>query len=246
MYFKPKITPVGLPPMMKCIAKPNPSQISMLPPQQKFPQQDDFFNRSVQHADPYRNNPFVNQGDLTMSTTMPTDLINQMMNVSYQQKQQQQQQQYQPPQRFNPMNPFDEALNTGQSFYERNLKFQQQQQIQAMKRDFYNSAGSFSTGNSSSSSLSAYEANMQQQFSMMTPTSSIYNRYEPPKPDTPPSKPLWLDPVWNCDGNLFDNRSSLQSNVQNNIQGNFSSSDQVKLFEDINKVLQSFLFHSSR
>lgn len=165
----------------------------------------------------------MGQGDMTMSTTMPTEVMSQMMNCSYQQQQQQQQQ------RFLPSNPFDDMhqSSSGQSFYERNLKFQHQQQLQAIKRDFFNSSG-FSTGGScsSSSSLSAYEANMQQQYSMMTPTSSFFTRFDPPKPDTPPSKPLWLDPVWNCDGNFFDNRSG----GANNNSGNYGNSDAVRFF----------------
>lgn len=218
MYCKPKISPIGQPPMMKCISKPTPTQTPLINPQQ----QEDFFFRNIpQVNDPYSNNPFLNaQGDVTMSTTMPTDLINQMMNVNYQQKQRQ----FCQPS-FNPLNPFNEPPNAGQNFYEKNLKFQQQQQLAYMKRDFNNSSGNFSTGSTSSSSMSAYEANLQQQYSMMTPTSSFYsNRYEPPKPDTPPSKPLWLDPVWNCDGNLFDNRN----NMPNNNQGGYGNSDQMR------------------
>lgn len=112
--------------------------------------------RNLQHfGDQYpSSNPFA--GDVTMSTTMPTELINQMMNCSYQQHQQP---------RFTSNNPFDDDPSSSQS-YERNLKFQQQQQIQMMKRDFYNSAG-LSSSSSTSSSLSAYEASMQAQYSMM-------------------------------------------------------------------------------
>lgn len=165
--------------------------------------------------------------DRTMSTTMPTELMSKMMGC-HQQKQQ-------PPMqaRFNPF----EEVSVNQSFYERNLKFQQQQ-MQSMKRDFFNNSTGFSSNgtnfssnaSNASSSLSAYEANLQQQYSMMTPTSSLYgNRYEPPKPDTPPSKPLWLDPVWNCDGNFLDSRSNGSNNSNNNLGANYGNSDQVRL-----------------
>lgn len=204
MHFQPKIKPIGLPAKMRCIQKPTP----------KFQCGEDLINQQF-----YRNNPFVMaHPDMTMSQTMPTEVMNQMMNCSYQQQQQHQ--------RFMPTNPFDDGnihLPSNQNFYERNLKFQHQQQLQAIKRDFFNSSG-FSTGGSCSSSSSAYEANMQQQYSMMTPTPSFYSRYEPPKPDTPPSKPLWLDPVWNCDGNMFGNRS----NSSNSNSGNYGNSDAVR------------------
>lgn len=229
MYFKPKINPIGMPPTMRCISKPTPPV--MIPPQ-KFQQlgSDDPFYRTMQQYNEqcYRNNPFaMGSNDVTISTTMPTEFMNQMMNCSYQQQPQQQQP------RFHP-NPFDDAPAPNQSFYERNLKFQNQQQLQSLKRDFYNSSG-MSTGGSCSSSLSAYEANMQQQYSMMTPSSSCYNRFDPPKPDTPPSsKPLWLDPVWNCDGNFFGNRnnggSNGASNGGSNSAGNYGNSDSVKAF----------------
>lgn len=205
MYYRAKATPIGLPPKMRCIQKP-----AMMQPQkfQKY-SAGDFLHSSLQQCgDQYHhNNPFLmGPGDVTLSTTMPTELIDQMMNYSHQQS------------RFRPpTNPFDDVPASSQSFYERNLKFQQQQQYQALKRDFYNSAG-FSTGgsSSSSSSLSAYEANLQQQYSVMSPTASFYGRFEPPKPDTPPSKPLWLDPVWNCDSNFFENRTNVSgANVGN-------------------------------
>lgn len=208
MFYKPKINPI-MPPTMRCIEKPQ----APLLPQQNFQQcrsSDDFFNRNLQQLADLNSNPFVMNrgGDITMSTTMPTDLVNQMMNSSYQQSQQKYR-----------ANCFYDGLTSNQSFYDRNLKFQQQQQqMQSMKRDFYNSSGMSST---SSSSLSAYEANMQQQYSMMTPSSSFYTRFDPPKPDTPPSKPLWLDPVWNCDGN-FDNRPAGASN-----SANFGTPDSV-------------------
>jgi hypothetical protein len=56
---------------------------------------------------------------------------------------------------------------------------------------------------------------MQQQYSMVTPTPSFYTRYDPPKPDTPQSKLIWLDPVWNCDGNFFDNGGNNNGNNNN-------------------------------
>lgn len=214
MYFKPK--PIGLPPNMRCISKPAVAQ-------QPKSQPEDFFNRMPlqQCSDRFNNNPFLMSNDVTMSTTMPTELMNKMMGFN-QQKQQQQQQPLQA--RFNPF----EEVSVNQSFYERNLKFQQQQ-MQSMKRDFFNNSTGFSSNASNaSSSLSAYEANLQQQYSMMTPTSSLYgSRYEPPKPDTPPSKPLWLDPVWNCDGNFLDNRSNGSNN--NNLGAGYGNSDQVRL-----------------
>lgn len=140
MFYQPKATPIGLPPKMRCIQKP-----AMVQPQQKVQQlpSDDFFHRNVQQFGEqcHRNNPFLGSGDITMSTTMPAEFMNQMMNCSIQP-------------RFHPSNPFEEASQSNQSFYERNLMFQQQQQYQAMKRDFYNSAG-FSTGGSSVSSSSS-------------------------------------------------------------------------------------------
>ena len=215
MFYQPKVKPIGsLPAKMRCIQKPAPMQ---QPP--KFQQNagDDFLQRNLQL---YGNNPFMGGGDMTMSTTMPTELISQMM---------QQQQQQQQAQRFHPSNPFDDSGHGNQSFYERNLKFQHQQQMQNLKRDFYNSSG-FSSGGSScmSTSLSAYEANLQQQYSMMAaPSSGFFNRYEPPKPDTPPSKPLWLDPVWNCDGNFFESRGSSSNN-----SGNNGNPDAVRKFSE--------------
>lgn len=207
MYYLTKATPIDLPPKMRCIQKP--TLPAMMKPQ-NFQQHStsDFLHSSIQHCgDQYHgNNPFLmGPSDVTLSTTMPTELIDQMMNCSHQHS------------RFRPpTNPFDDIPASNQSFYERNLKFQQQQQYQARKRDFYNSAG-FSTGcSSSSSSLSAYEANLQQQYSAMSPTASFYGRFEPPKPDTPPSKPLWLDPVWHCDSNFFKNRTNVSgANVGN-------------------------------
>lgn len=219
MYFKPKVQPIGLPPSMRCISKPPAAQHPKLHPS------EDFFHRlplqqiNDRFQNNNNNNPFLMASDVTMSTSMPTELMNKMIGC---QQQKQQQQSFQP--RFNP---FEDVPVINQSFYERNLKFQQhQQQMQSMKRDFCNSSTGFSSNASnSSSSLSAYEANLQQ-YSMMTPTSSLYGtRYEPPKPDTPPSKPLWLDPVWNCDGNFLDNRS----NGSNNLGAGFGNSDSVRL-----------------
>ena len=221
MHFsRPKMSPIGLPPTMRCITKPPPGFI----PQQKLQQMpsDDFFNRSPhQFGDQCnRNNPFMlGHNDITMSTTMPTELMNQFMNCSYQPNQQQQLQQP----RCHPLNPFNDMLIQNQSFYERNLKFQQQQHLQSLKRDFYNSSGMSMGSSGSSSALSAYEANMQQQYSMMAnPSTSYFNRFDPPKPDTPPSKPLWLDPVWNCDGNAFDNRNNGSNN-----SGSYGNSESV-------------------
>lgn len=216
MFVKSKINPIGFPSQLRCITKPTaPSAIQQPKFQQRVEEQ---FSRNFQQfGDQFRNNPFaMGHGDFTMSTTMPTEFMNQMVGPSYPQQ----------PQRFNP-NPFDDAPMSNQSFYERNLKFQQQQQLNSMKRDFYNSSGMSSTGGSStsSSSLSAYEANMQQQYSLMAPSPSFYGRFEPPKPDTPPSKPLWLDPVWHSDGNLFDNRSNGANN-----SGGFGNADAVKGF----------------
>lgn len=105
-------------------------------------------------------------------------------------------------------NPFDDHA---QGYYERNIKFQQhQQQMQAMKREFWNNSTACA---SNSSFYSDCEASMQQQFKMMTPFSA---RYEPPKPDTPPSnKPtaIWFDPVWKSDIGMFDvnNRNNSQN-----------------------------------
>jgi hypothetical protein len=205
MFFtQPKLSPIGAPPK-RIVTKP--------PPGLSQPQPcDDFFNRNPYQEQCHRSNPFL--ADVTMSTTMPTELMSQMMN-SYQQQQQ----------RFNPLNPFNDMPQANQSFYERNLKFQQQQQLASLKRDYFNNStmGSMggSTGGSSSSSMSAFEASMQQQYSMMAAPSNSFYRYDPPKPDTPPSKPLWLDPVWNCDGNFFDNRGG------SNGSGSYGSSDAV-------------------
>lgn len=212
------MTPIGLPPKMRCITKPTPSrdlhQLDFFP--QEFQQQpkaftDDYLQRNLQqYGNQYhRNNPFApGYGDATMSTTMPTDMMSQMMNTPCYQ-QQQMSQQYFPYQQ----NSFEDVPST-KTMYERNLQFQQMQQYQAMKRDFLNNSGGMSTGSSSgfssaSSSLAAYEARMQQQYSRMSgASSSLFNRFDPPKPDTPPSKPLWLDPVWQSDGNFFNNRNS--------------------------------------
>lgn len=224
LFIKPKISPIGVPPGMKSIEKPQAS--SSLVPQQQFQLRatDDFIQRNGHH--PFHdhnnnhhvanNNPFMIGHDVTLSNTMPTQLVNQMTNCSCSCPQQQQP-------KFR-SNPFVEAPFNNQNFYEHNLKLQHQQQLQSMKRDFYNSSG-MSTGHSSSSSstLSAYEANMQPQYSMMSPSSSFFNRFDPPKPDTPPSKPLWLDPVWNCDGNFFDNRNAGTSS-----SGGFGNSDSVR------------------
>lgn len=217
MYRKPIINPIGLPPQMRCIAKP--SQSNLL--QQKFQihPEDQLPLRNVQQfGDQFRNNPFsMGHGDYTMSTTMPTELVNQMIASSYTQQ----------PHRFNPGHFDDGQMSNSQSFYERNLKFQQQQQMNTMKRDFYNSSGMSSSGVSSlsSSSHSAYEANMQQQYSMMAPSPTFYGRFDPPKPDTPPSKPLWLDPVWHSDGNFLDCRNSGSNSC-----GSYGNSDSVKGF----------------
>jgi len=179
------------------------------------------------------SNPFAN--DVTMSTTLPSEILNQMMTLqmnSYQQQQQQAQQQQQQ-QRFQNQS-FDENMApNSQSFYERNLKFQHQQHMQSVKRDFNNSAGLSNNGSSgmSSSSLSSFEqqqSQSQQQFNMMP----FYNRSDPPKPDTPPATAaknlpsLWFDPVWNCDGN--GNGGGFESNRNNN--SGAGKSDSVKAF----------------
>ena len=240
MFYKPEANPVVMPPAMRCIEKP---LASLLMSQQKFQpcavdqqqkfqhygadqQQkfqplgvDDFLHRNIQKFSDQKNNPFMmNRGDVTMSQTMPTELVNQMMNCSCSCPQQQQHQKIH-------MNQFFDVPSSSQSLYERNLKLQHQHQMQSMKRDFCNSSG-VSTGysSSSSSSLSAYEANMQQQYLMMSPSASFHNRFDPPKPDTPPSKPLWLDPVWNCDGNFFDNR-----NAGANSSVNYGNPDSVRI-----------------
>ncbi|CAO1339390.1 unnamed protein product [Diamesa tonsa] len=71
-----------------------------------------------------------------------------------------------------------------QSFYKRNLMFQQQQ-MNLKHRDYNNMSLSSGTNSSSSS----FEASIQQprQYDLLTP---FYNVYEPPKPDTPPSSVL--------------------------------------------------------
>lgn len=220
MYYQAKVTPIGMPPKMRC--PQNQTLMSDMPQPQKFPQHapENFFHRSAQPFADNRKNPFMmGSGDVTLSTTMPTEFINQMMR--------------QP--QFHPSNPFNDIPANNQSFYERNLKFQQQQHYQAMKRDMYNSGGFSTDGSmSTSSSQSAYEANLQQQYSLMSPTTSFYGRFDPPKPDTPPSKPLWLDPVWNCDGNFFENR-------MNNNGGNTGNSESVSREFPI----ASWLFNSS-
>lgn len=137
-------------------------------------------------------------------------------------------------------NPYQSYYNQSdepQGFYERNLKFQQQQQqqqqhqmlntnnqMQALKRDFWNTSNGSSI-NSSSSSYSAYDSNLQQQqqqqqFSIMA---TPYSRFDPPKPDTPPSKPttIWFDPVWKSDAGMLD------SNRNNNNNGNSNTNDSV-------------------
>lgn len=210
-YIQPKLSPIGAPTKARKITKPPPG----LTQQSLF---EDFFNDKPYFDQCQQQNPFMmGTSDMTMSTTMPTELMNQMMN-SYQQQPQNQQK------RFNPMNPFADMPQSNQSYYERNLKFQQQQQLAALKRDFFNSSGIGSMGGSSaSSSMSAYENSMHQYSMMATPSNSFY-RYDPPKPDTPPSKPLWLDPVWNSDGHFFDNRSSGLNS------GNYGNSDAVSDF----------------
>lgn len=124
----------------------------------------------------HSNNPF--HADNTMSMTMPTDAY----------------------QRFN-FNPFESNLG---GFYERNLRYQQQQNQSQFKRDCWNSLGSNSSGFSSNSSYSFdFGNNSQHPYGMMP-----YHVIEPPpKPDTPPSKPtaIWFDPVWKSDnGGLYD------------------------------------------
>lgn len=124
----------------------------------------------------------------SMDVTMPTEVYQRFSNTNTN----------------NNNNQFESNL----SFYERNIRFQQQQnQMQALKRDYWNNSTS-STGFSSNSS-----SDNSQSFGscMMTP----FGRYQepPPKPDTPPSvKPMgiWFDPVWKSDnGGLFDlNRNS--------------------------------------
>lgn len=203
---------------MKCISKPAPSSVMN---QQSFLQDMTDKAHRQSYSDFYqRGNPF--SGDMTLSQTMPTSLLNHMMNCSQQQ------------QRF-PSNPYNE---NNESFYERNLKFNQH--MQAMKVDNYNNSR-MSTAGSSSSSLSAYESQMQQNYSMMmqTPSTSFFNRFDPPKPDTPPNKPLWLDPVWNCDGNFFDTRNSNGSNIK----GSYGNSDLVsESFFSVNTFLPFFCF----
>lgn len=211
MYYKPKINPIQ-PPTMRCVE--NPQQ-----PQHKFQQAnaDNPSHRNVQLFNDQHNSPFMmGRGDMTMSTTMPTEFVNQMINCACQR----------PQYLFHP-NQCVEVPSYNPSFYERNLKLQHQQQFESMKRDFYNSSSSTGYSSSSSSSLSAYEANMQQQYAMMSP-SSFYTRFDPPKPDTPPSKPLWLDPVWNCDGNFLDNRNAGASSSTS-----FGNSDSVRFFMQI-------------
>ncbi|CRL06510.1 CLUMA_CG019553, isoform A [Clunio marinus] len=227
MFMKTNTQPDHLPATMRCIQKP--SQSSLMQEQQtsKFnPQQnEEFFNRTALNNSNVeqlsknfnRNNPFM-MGDVTLSTTMPTDVMSQILNNSYNHNNQYQ--------RFMSSNPFEDSFSTSQSFYERNLKFQQQQQLQMMKRDHFNSSGMSSGASQSSSlgssSLSAYETSMQQQqhYSMMAPP--FHSRFDPPKPDTPPSKPLWLDPVWSCDVN-----NNVNSNSHNNNSGN---SEALKAF----------------
>jgi hypothetical protein len=85
MHYHPKPKPIGiLPPKMRYIQKPMPMQ------QSKFHPDDDLTYRGVQQQQfPRNNNPFtMGPGDMTMSTTMPTEVINQMMICSYQQQQQ--------------------------------------------------------------------------------------------------------------------------------------------------------------
>ena len=150
MFYKAKINPIGMPSKMRCITKPTPT--SQMVSQQMS---DDFFHRNLQQFGDQPSYPFMN--DLTLSSTMPTEVINQMMNNnnSYQSKAPQQHQQQQ---RFNNFNSFDDIMSSNsQSFYERNLKFQQQQQLQSLKRDFYNSSG-MSNGSTSSSSITTNNA----------------------------------------------------------------------------------------
>lgn len=126
-----------------------------------------------------------------------------MMNYQVQQQHKQTQPSYSQQQR---------ALNNdshGQSFYERNLMFQQQQ-MNLKHRDYNNMSLSSGTNSSTSSS---FEASIQQprQYDLLAP---FYNLYEPPKPDTPPSSvlpPFWWDPVWGCSPNEVKRQPSPES-----------------------------------
>lgn len=129
----------------------------------------------------HNNNPFLGSADNTMSMTMPTDAY----------------------QRFN-ANPFE---NVQSGYFERNLRFNQQQNQMQLKRDCWNSIGSNSSGfSSNNSSFASFDVgNCHQQHYGMTP----YHINVPPKPDTPPPVPkptaVWFDPVWKSDnGGLFD------------------------------------------
>lgn len=111
-----------------------------------------------------------------------------------------------------------------QGFYERNLKFQQQQQMQAAikKQDSWNNSLMFSSP--APSQFSSYEPpnyqQPQQQYNMMP-----FARFDPPKPDTPPSKPMgiWFDPVWKSDEDEFSFRTSGSNS-------NYNNSDSLKSF----------------
>ncbi|KAG5678345.1 putative Meiosis regulator and mRNA stability factor 1 [Polypedilum vanderplanki] len=108
-------------------------------------------------------------------------------------------------------NQYDEE----QGFYEQNLKFQQQQrQIQSFRKNFYNNSGAYSPTPSSNLEGTMY----QQQCNMMP-----FHRYEPPKPDTPPSKPMgiWFDPVWKSQSDFEDTDYRTNSN---------NTSDSIKSF----------------
>lgn len=130
--------------------------------------------------------PFIfpnNSAYENAETTMPTEIYQQRFNYP--------------------------ASNAGQSYYESNLRYQQQQnQLPEVKRDYWNRSTNNSSGFSSkNSSSSSNEVGYGQQ-SFGSSFSQRFNETGPPKPDTPPStssKPMsiWFDPVWKQDGDIL-------------------------------------------
>lgn len=118
----------------------------------------------------------------------------------------------------------NQKYEEAQGFYERNLKFQQQQQQMqaAMKQhDYWNNSAGCSTN---SSSYSGYESsNLQQKYSQL-PAYSRFDTSESPKLSKPTT--IWFDPVWKNDVGMFDsNRGNSGASSSNSI------SDSVSIFK---------------
>lgn len=115
-------------------------------------------------------------------------------------------------QRYNNQPSVNQVLKGNQSFYESNLRYQQQQnQLPEIKRDYWNSSTNNSSGFSSTNSSlsSSNEAGYGQQSfgnSMNNPFACARTSDPAPKSETQSSsKPMsiWFDPIWKQEGDMF-------------------------------------------